>query len=384
MNVTWYPFDGDHGIPDEVVAGMNEFIRCRSTRHAVLCGSATISALGEIDVLQFTMDRRAGRRCGRRRSRWYRRRRQQPRKVDDAMLLKPPDGEWIGYGRDYAETHHSPLKQIDQSQRRRLGRRVVGRGRLRRQDRNDAARVRRRALRHLDLEQGLRDRSAHRQAEVAMGSGAGARRLRSRWARAPCCGPVNRGVALYKGRVYVGLLDGRLVALDAETGTPRVVGADHAARNSDYTHHRRAAHHQGQGRDRPGRRRVRRARIPRRLRRARPASWRGGSTSCPAIRRSRFEDEALARRGQDLERAVVEVRRRRHAVGRHRLRSRAQSRSTSAPATARRGTRTIAAPAAATTCICRRSSRSTPTPASTCGTTRRRPATTGTTTPRSR
>ncbi len=33
-----------------------------------------------------------------------------------------------------------------------------------------------------------------------------------------CCGPVNRGVAIYKGRVYVGLLDGRLVALDADTG----------------------------------------------------------------------------------------------------------------------------------------------------------------------
>ena len=29
-----------------------------------------------------------------------------------------------------------------------------------------------------------------------------------------CCGPVNRGVALYDGRVYVGLLDMRLVALD--------------------------------------------------------------------------------------------------------------------------------------------------------------------------
>ena len=33
-----------------------------------------------------------------------------------------------------------------------------------------------------------------------------------------CCGPVNRGVAIYEGRVYVGLLDGRLVALDADTG----------------------------------------------------------------------------------------------------------------------------------------------------------------------
>ncbi|MGH7434402.1 MAG: PQQ-binding-like beta-propeller repeat protein, partial [Polyangiaceae bacterium] len=33
-----------------------------------------------------------------------------------------------------------------------------------------------------------------------------------------CCDVVNRGVAAWKGRVYVGTLDGRLVALDARTG----------------------------------------------------------------------------------------------------------------------------------------------------------------------
>ncbi len=33
-----------------------------------------------------------------------------------------------------------------------------------------------------------------------------------------CCGPVNRGVAIYGGRIYMGTLDGRLVALDARTG----------------------------------------------------------------------------------------------------------------------------------------------------------------------
>jgi alcohol dehydrogenase (cytochrome c) len=33
-----------------------------------------------------------------------------------------------------------------------------------------------------------------------------------------CCGPVNRGVAVYGGRVYMGTLDGRLIALDARTG----------------------------------------------------------------------------------------------------------------------------------------------------------------------
>lgn len=35
-----------------------------------------------------------------------------------------------------------------------------------------------------------------------------------------CCGPVNRGVALWQGKVYVGSFDGRLIALDAVTGQP--------------------------------------------------------------------------------------------------------------------------------------------------------------------
>ena len=35
-----------------------------------------------------------------------------------------------------------------------------------------------------------------------------------------CCDVVNRGVAAYKGKIIVGTLDGRLVALDARTGIP--------------------------------------------------------------------------------------------------------------------------------------------------------------------
>lgn len=35
-----------------------------------------------------------------------------------------------------------------------------------------------------------------------------------------CCDVVNRGVAAWKGRLYFGTLDGRLIALNAETGTP--------------------------------------------------------------------------------------------------------------------------------------------------------------------
>ena len=39
-------------------------------------------------------------------------------------------------------------------------------------------------------------------------------------ARTICCDVVNRGVALYNGKVYLGTLDGRLIALDAKIGKP--------------------------------------------------------------------------------------------------------------------------------------------------------------------
>ena len=121
------PFDGGHGIPDDVVIARAERVPCRERsfqRDTPLnCGVrwSYNSRPGEIDVLHFTMDRRAGGSVWPWPSRWFRRRAQQARKVDDATLLKPADGDWVGYGRDYAETHHSPLTQIDQSNVSRLG-----------------------------------------------------------------------------------------------------------------------------------------------------------------------------------------------------------------------------------------------------------------------
>jgi alcohol dehydrogenase (cytochrome c)/quinohemoprotein ethanol dehydrogenase len=38
------------------------------------------------------------------------------------------------------------------------------------------------------------------------------------WIQNVCCGIVNRGIAAYNGKIYVGTLDGRLVALDSKTG----------------------------------------------------------------------------------------------------------------------------------------------------------------------
>jgi len=39
-------------------------------------------------------------------------------------------------------------------------------------------------------------------------------------ARVVCCDVVNRGVAFYQGKIYVGTIDGRLIALDAKSGSP--------------------------------------------------------------------------------------------------------------------------------------------------------------------
>jgi quinohemoprotein ethanol dehydrogenase len=38
------------------------------------------------------------------------------------------------------------------------------------------------------------------------------------WARLACCGPSSRGIAAWNGKLYIGALDGRLIAIDMKTG----------------------------------------------------------------------------------------------------------------------------------------------------------------------
>ena len=38
------------------------------------------------------------------------------------------------------------------------------------------------------------------------------------WARLACCGPSARGIAAWQGKIYIGALDGRLIAIDARDG----------------------------------------------------------------------------------------------------------------------------------------------------------------------
>jgi quinohemoprotein ethanol dehydrogenase len=45
-------------------------------------------------------------------------------------------------------------------------------------------------------------------------------KVEPQWARLACCGPSARGLAAWNGKIYLGALDGRLIALDARTGKP--------------------------------------------------------------------------------------------------------------------------------------------------------------------
>jgi quinohemoprotein ethanol dehydrogenase len=46
-------------------------------------------------------------------------------------------------------------------------------------------------------------------------------KVESKWARLACCGPSARGIAAWQGNIYIGALDGRLIAVDARTGAQK-------------------------------------------------------------------------------------------------------------------------------------------------------------------
>ena len=145
----------------------------------------------------------------------------QVRKVDDAALKNAAksatDGDWLSYGLTPGETRFSPLKQIDASNVKRLGL----------------------AWSH-EVGDGGGDQEAtplvwnntiYTITNYSIVFAMDARTGKEKWRWDPdvnrkatsdkmCCGVVNRGLALYNGKVYVPVNDGRLEALDAETGKP--------------------------------------------------------------------------------------------------------------------------------------------------------------------
>ncbi len=122
-------------------------------------------------------------------------------------------GNWLAHGRSYDEQRFSPLREIDRSNVAKLGLAWsfdtgVGRG-------HEATPI---------VVDGTIFVSLPWSVVKALDARSGAvlwthdPKVPPAWARNACCDVVNRGVAVWKGRVYVGTLDGRLVALDAGTG----------------------------------------------------------------------------------------------------------------------------------------------------------------------
>lgn len=145
----------------------------------------------------------------------------QVRRVDDLALKNAAksatDGDWLSNGLTPGETRYSLLTQIDASNVKRLG-----------------------LMWSAEVGDGGGDQEATPLvwngtifviSNWSVVSAIDARTGKQKWRFDPevnrvttaprmCCGIVNRGLALYNGKVYVPANDGRLIALNAETGKP--------------------------------------------------------------------------------------------------------------------------------------------------------------------
>ena len=122
-------------------------------------------------------------------------------------------GTWMSAGRTYDEQRYSPLTGINKANIRQLGLAWYG---------------------DVDTERGqdstpvMVDGVVYITTAWSLVKAYDARTGQKLWEYDPkvdravgqiaCCDVVNRGVAVWKGRVYLGALDGRLIALDGKTG----------------------------------------------------------------------------------------------------------------------------------------------------------------------
>ena len=144
---------------------------------------------------------------------------QQPKKVDNNALRSAAKNgeEWLTHGHDYAETHFSPLKQIDSTNVKRLG--LVWNWETQAPAGSNVEAP-------MLVANGVMYGSLGWDVMFAIDARTG--QFKWRWdpeiprtvLQGICCTPSNRGVAMYNGRIYAGMLDGTLVAVDQETGKP--------------------------------------------------------------------------------------------------------------------------------------------------------------------
>ncbi|MEJ0035472.1 MAG: PQQ-dependent dehydrogenase, methanol/ethanol family [Gammaproteobacteria bacterium] len=141
-----------------------------------------------------------------------------PAAVDAARLVAADkDGaNWLSYGRTYDEQRFSPLKQVNATNVQQLGLAWSF-------DLDTAHRVQEATPLVID---GVMYVSSAWSKVFAINAATG-ERIWSYDPKVPgeagvnaCCDVANRGVAAWNGKIYVGTLDGRLIALDAATGKP--------------------------------------------------------------------------------------------------------------------------------------------------------------------
>ncbi len=137
--------------------------------------------------------------------------------VDDSRLLhaeKEPEN-WMSHGRTYSEQRFSPLKQINDQNIAQVG--LAWYVDLDTRRGQEATPI---------VVDGVMYFTTAWSKVFAVKAATGEKlwsydpKVPPEWAVNACCDVVNRGVAVWRGKVYVGTLDGRLVALDASTGKP--------------------------------------------------------------------------------------------------------------------------------------------------------------------
>jgi PQQ-dependent dehydrogenase (methanol/ethanol family) len=144
----------------------------------------------------------------------------QTRRVDDKALKNAgkTGEEWITHGLNYAEQRFSPLKQIDGTNVGRLGLAwsyEVGSGGGQQSATPLVVNGVMYGMTNWSIAFALDARTGK---ELWRFDPEVDRKLNSPGSDQLCCGVLNRGVALYEGKVIVPVNDGRLIALDAASG----------------------------------------------------------------------------------------------------------------------------------------------------------------------
>jgi quinohemoprotein ethanol dehydrogenase len=137
--------------------------------------------------------------------------------VSDAQIVKADSQpeNWLTYGRTYSEQRFSPLHAVDDRDAGRLG--LAWYFDLDTHRGQEATPI---------VVDGAMYFSTAWSKVFALNAATGARlwsydpKVPRQWGANACCDAVNRGVAVWQGKIYVGTLDGRLIALDAATGKP--------------------------------------------------------------------------------------------------------------------------------------------------------------------